>query len=166
MHARTIQDCITCDLPTTAQLSNTRLPAPTRCQQLLQLAACNLGLLVSFVTLDDLKTLQGPEIVIHHPEAVLDSMNEWCQEHHNKSGLVQRVRDSTVSLQEAEQQVCADDAQEGVVFMSPCVGRQQWLLQSAADGFCWWLLWCAGAGVCTAAHGVPAGAARRQLCAH
>lgn len=33
-------------------------------------------------------------------------MNEWCQEHHNKSGLAQRVRDSTVSLQEAEQQVC------------------------------------------------------------
>jgi oligoribonuclease len=32
-------------------------------------------------------------------------MNDWCKEHHNKSGLVQRVRDSTISLQEAEQQV-------------------------------------------------------------
>jgi hypothetical protein len=34
-------------------------------------------------------------------------MNEWSKEQHNKSGLVQRVRDSTISLQEAEQQVGA-----------------------------------------------------------
>lgn len=32
-------------------------------------------------------------------------MNAWCKEHHNKSGLVQRVRDSTISLREAEQKV-------------------------------------------------------------
>lgn len=49
--------------------------------------------------------LQGPDITIHHPESVLDNMNDWCKEHHNKSGLVQRVRDSTTSLQEAEQKV-------------------------------------------------------------
>lgn len=48
---------------------------------------------------------QGPDIAIHHPESVLDKMNDWCKEHHHKSGLVQRVRDSKVSLREAEQQV-------------------------------------------------------------
>jgi oligoribonuclease (3'-5' exoribonuclease) len=48
---------------------------------------------------------QGPDIAIHHPESVLAGMNQWCQDHHHKSGLVQRVRDSTISLQEAEQQV-------------------------------------------------------------
>lgn len=54
-----------------------------------------------------LRVPQGPDIAIHHSEAVLANMNAWCQEHHNKSGLVQRVRDSSTSLQEAEQQVLA-----------------------------------------------------------
>lgn len=52
-----------------------------------------------------LRHLQGPSIAIHHSEEVLSNMNDWCKEHHNKSGLVQRVRDSTVTLQQAEQQV-------------------------------------------------------------
>eukprot|EP00775_Hariotina_reticulata_P011354 gene11354-11503_t len=51
------------------------------------------------------QVLEGPSIAVHHSEEVLRNMNDWCQEHHNKSGLVQRVRDSTVSLQQAEQQV-------------------------------------------------------------
>lgn len=59
-----------------------------------------------------IQTLQGPEIAIHHPDSVLEGMNDWCKEHHNKSGLVQRVRDSTISLQEAEQQV------RGLLFLS------------------------------------------------
>ncbi|KAJ2813118.1 Oligoribonuclease, mitochondrial [Coemansia furcata] len=44
----------------------------------------------------------GPEIVIHHPQHVLDKMNEWCVEHHGKSGLTARVLDSTVTMEEAE----------------------------------------------------------------
>jgi oligoribonuclease (3'-5' exoribonuclease) len=51
--------------------------------------------------------LQGPDITIHHPQSVLDNMNDWCKEHHTKSGLVQRVKDSTTSLREAEQKVRA-----------------------------------------------------------
>ena len=39
---------------------------------------------------------EGPNIVIHHPEEVLTSMNEWCIQHHGKSGLTQMVRDSTI----------------------------------------------------------------------
>ena len=39
---------------------------------------------------------EGPNIVIHHPEHVLTSMNEWCIQHHGKSGLTQMVRDSTI----------------------------------------------------------------------
>lgn len=48
---------------------------------------------------------EGPEIAIHHPDDVLDNMNEWCIEHHGKSGLTQRCKDSTISLAAAEQQV-------------------------------------------------------------
>ncbi len=43
--------------------------------------------------------LQGPDIAIHHPDDVLNGMNEWSQEHHDRSGLTQKCRDSVVSLQ-------------------------------------------------------------------
>lgn len=77
-------------------------PALTHQQTPLPCASCPM-LPIHFTSL--IQTLQGPEIAIHHPDSVLEGMNDWCKEHHNKSGLVQRVRDSTISLQEAEQQV-------------------------------------------------------------
>ena len=35
------------------------------------------------------RVIEGPELTIHHPEDVLQGMNEWCIEHHGKSGLTQ-----------------------------------------------------------------------------
>ena len=51
--------------------------------------------------------VQGPDIAIHHPDSVLDEMNSWCIEHHGSSGLTQRCRDSTTSMEVAEAQVPA-----------------------------------------------------------
>ena len=51
--------------------------------------------------------LQGPDIAIHHPDSVLDDMNEWSREHHAASGLTQRCRSSTITLRQAEEQVLA-----------------------------------------------------------
>ena len=49
------------------------------------------------VTDSDLNIVaEGPNIVIHHTEEVLTSMNEWCIDHHGKSGLTQMVRDSKI----------------------------------------------------------------------
>ena len=49
------------------------------------------------VTDSDLNIVaEGPNIVIHHPEEVLTCMNDWCIEHHGKSGLTQMVRDSKI----------------------------------------------------------------------
>ncbi|EPJ45883.1 MAG: oligoribonuclease [Osedax symbiont Rs1] len=45
---------------------------------------------------------EGPSIVIHQSDQVLESMNAWCIEQHGKTGLSQRVRESKVSLAEAE----------------------------------------------------------------
>ncbi|KAJ1949970.1 rna exonuclease [Linderina pennispora] len=60
------------------------------------------------ITDGDLNTLeQGEDIIIHHPKAVMDSMNEWCIEHHGKSGLTQAVLDSKVTMAEAEERVLA-----------------------------------------------------------
>jgi len=46
---------------------------------------------------------EGPDLVIHQPESVILAMNEWSVLHHTASGLVDKVRTSTVSLAEAEQ---------------------------------------------------------------
>jgi hypothetical protein len=51
------------------------------------------------------KTKKGPSIVVHHPDSVLEQMNDWCKEHHGKSGLTQRSRESDVGLAEAERRV-------------------------------------------------------------
>ncbi|MBP6628232.1 MAG: oligoribonuclease [Kofleriaceae bacterium] len=45
---------------------------------------------------------EGPELVIHQPEVVLAAMDEWNRTHHGASGLIDRVRASTVSEADAE----------------------------------------------------------------
>jgi oligoribonuclease len=49
----------------------------------------------------------GPELVIHQPEEVLAAMDDWNKSHHGASGLIDRVRSSTISDAEAEQQMIA-----------------------------------------------------------
>lgn len=46
---------------------------------------------------------EGPVIAIHQPDSLLNAMDEWCTKTHGESGLTQRVKDSKVSEQEAEQ---------------------------------------------------------------
>ncbi len=49
------------------------------------------------------KVAEGPVIAIHQPDSTLDKMDEWNQNQHGNSGLIQRVKDSTVNEQQAEQ---------------------------------------------------------------
>ena len=50
---------------------------------------------------------QGPELVISQSDDILDNMNDWCKEHHGKSGLTEKVKTSTVSEIQAEQETLA-----------------------------------------------------------
>ena len=45
---------------------------------------------------------EGPSIVVHQPDDMLDNMDEWCTNQHGKSGLTDRVRNSSVSEEMAE----------------------------------------------------------------
>ncbi len=45
---------------------------------------------------------EGPMLAIHQPDAVLDAMDEWNTRQHGKSGLTQRVKDSGLSVRDAE----------------------------------------------------------------
>ncbi|MGF1694065.1 oligoribonuclease [Vibrio kyushuensis] len=44
---------------------------------------------------------EGPVLAIHQTEDELDKMDEWCTTTHNGSGLVERVRQSKVTEQQA-----------------------------------------------------------------
>jgi len=44
----------------------------------------------------------GLEYVIHQNDDVLEEMNDWCKEHHGESGLVEKVKASTLTIEEAE----------------------------------------------------------------
>ncbi|KAI3373386.1 hypothetical protein L3Q82_021929 [Scortum barcoo] len=55
------------------------------------------------ITDSDLNILaEGPSLIINQPDKVLEGMSEWCKEHHGKSGLTQAVRNSKVTLEQAE----------------------------------------------------------------
>ncbi|XP_030010822.1 small fragment nuclease [Sphaeramia orbicularis] len=55
------------------------------------------------ITDSDLNVLaEGPNLIINQPDELLDGMSDWCKEHHGKSGLTQAVRDSKITLEQAE----------------------------------------------------------------
>ncbi|MDX8402075.1 MAG: oligoribonuclease [Mariprofundaceae bacterium] len=59
--------------------------------------------IATLVTDADLNVIaEGPELVIHQPDSVLEAMSPWCIEHHGASGLTARVRASRIGLREAE----------------------------------------------------------------
>jgi len=45
---------------------------------------------------------QGPVIAVHQSDAALAAMDDWNQQHHGQSGLIDRVKASTISAAEAE----------------------------------------------------------------
>jgi oligoribonuclease len=58
------------------------------------------------VTNAQLETVaEGPVLAVHQSDAVLDAMDDWNKKTHGRSGLIDRVRASTVSEAEAEEQM-------------------------------------------------------------
>jgi oligoribonuclease len=55
------------------------------------------------VTDNQLNTVaEAPVLVIHQSDAVLEGMDSWNKSTHSKSGLIDKVKNSTLSEQEAE----------------------------------------------------------------
>jgi oligoribonuclease len=58
--------------------------------------------IATLITDDDLTILaEGPDLVIHQPDEVLATMDPYVVDMHTKSGLLDAVRASTVTLEEA-----------------------------------------------------------------
>ena len=59
----------------------------------------------TIVTDDNLNILaEGPVLAVHQPDRVLNAMDEWNTRQHGQSGLIERVRRSKLTAQDAEQQ--------------------------------------------------------------
>jgi oligoribonuclease len=64
--------------------------------------------IATLVTDDDLNIVaEGPDLVVHQSEAALAAMDPFVVDMHTKSGLLDAVRASTLSLQEAGPQTLA-----------------------------------------------------------
>ncbi|HEB70066.1 MAG TPA: oligoribonuclease [Desulfobulbus sp.] len=50
---------------------------------------------------------QGPVLAIHQPEEILLRMDEWNTSHHTDSGLLERIRNTSVTPRQAEAQTLA-----------------------------------------------------------
>ena len=58
--------------------------------------------IATIITDDELEMVaEGPDLVIHQPDAVLATMDPFVVEMHTKSGLLEAIRASTVTLEEA-----------------------------------------------------------------
>ena len=55
------------------------------------------------VTEPDLTVVaEGPVLVLHQPDSLLDAMDDWNKSTHGKSGLIDKVRASTINEAQAE----------------------------------------------------------------
>lgn len=65
----------------------------------------------------------GPELSIYQDESVLAQMDEWNQSHHSSSGLLERVRQSKLSMADAEQKTLTFFKEHVAEGVSPMCGN-------------------------------------------
>src|SRR5687767_3357118 len=88
---------------------------------------CHVLEIATVVTDQQLQVLaEGPDIVVHQPDEVLDTMDEWCVQHHGASGLTAAVRASTISLLDAEERTLAFLGEHARSGASPLCGNSVW----------------------------------------
>jgi len=76
------------------------------------------------VTDSQLNTVsQAPVLVIHQADAILDAMDEWNKGTHARSGLIDKVKASTLTERAAEEQLLAFLSQHVAARTSPMCGN-------------------------------------------
>jgi len=66
---------------------------------------------------------EGPVLVVHQPDAVLEAMDSWNRSTHKKTGLIERVRASRMAEAEAERAALEFLAQHVAAGNSPMCGN-------------------------------------------
>ncbi len=65
----------------------------------------------------------SPVLVVHQPDAMLDAMDSWNKSTHGKSGLIDKVKASTLTEGQAEEQMLAFVSQFVPARSSPMCGN-------------------------------------------
>ena len=61
--------------------------------------------IATIITDDQLEIVaEGPDLVIHAHDKILERMNDYVHEMHHRSGLLDEVRKSTITIEDAENQ--------------------------------------------------------------
>lgn len=69
---------------------------------------------------------QGPNITIHQPDEILNTMNPWCIETHTKSGLFKACQESSVTTAQAEEEILRFIEQHCEKGNAPLCGNTVW----------------------------------------
>ena len=87
-------------------------------------AICEIATIITDSNLDVIE--EGPSLVVHLDEPTLAAMDPWCVEHHGKSGLTARIRESTVSNEEAQERTLEFVARHTQPGTAPLCGNSIW----------------------------------------
>jgi oligoribonuclease len=76
------------------------------------------------ITDNELNTIaEAPTLVVHQSDSVLDAMDDWNKNTHGKSGLIEKVKASTLSEAQVEEQFLAFIAEYVPKRTSPMCGN-------------------------------------------
>ncbi|MCX5923432.1 MAG: oligoribonuclease [Candidatus Dependentiae bacterium] len=83
--------------------------------------------IATIITDDELNIIAtGPNLIIKQPDEILDRMNPWCIEQHSKTGLTQKVKDSTITIEQAEEETLRFLEQYCQKGTAPLCGNTVW----------------------------------------
>ena len=83
--------------------------------------------IAAVVTDGSLRTVaEGPDLAIHWPEKALQNMERWSKTQHESSGLLERVRASSVDCRKAEREVLGFLSKNCKKGESPLCGNSIW----------------------------------------
>jgi oligoribonuclease len=83
--------------------------------------------IASLVTDSQLNVVaQGPSLIIHQPQDALQNMNDWVLKQHTRTGLLDAVHQSTITVGQAEQETLEFLKQYCLQGKSPLCGNSIW----------------------------------------
>ena len=93
----------------------------------LDIEACSIIEIATVITDGELNIVaEGPNLAINVPNEMLDAMDEWNTTHHNRSGLVERVKNSDIDHAEATRQTLEFISKYVEKGVAPLCGNSVW----------------------------------------
>ena len=93
----------------------------------LDIETCSIIEIATVITDGELNIVaEGPNLAINVPNEMLDAMDEWNTTHHNRSGLVERVKNSDIDHAEASRQTLEFISKYVEKGVAPLCGNSVW----------------------------------------